>query len=124
MARTDLFVSVLRFAGCDCTNSGVTSRHNYVTVYASRDVIPEDADKDTSLVIVRRNIGGRPYIHAEPIVSVNKGSVGWMAGGNHIASSSSSMWNEFLGQDRNAQGFAIPVHDRQETVQQYATMCD
>ncbi len=124
MARTDLFVSVLRFAESDCTNSGVTSRHNYMTVYASRDVIPEDANEDKSLVIVRRNIGGRMFIHAEPIVPVNKGSVGWMSGGNHIATSSSSMWNEFLGLDRNAQGFAIPVHDRQETVHQYASFSE
>ena len=95
----------------DCTNNGVTKRHNRVILLPEGVKAPENATIPV-LKVVRRNIMGDIYIHAEPVTKVEGERVGWMAGGNFVYSSD-SRYREWIG------NYPIAVHDRCETVEDY-----
>lgn len=90
----------------DCTNRGITSRVDTVTVIDrdAREVFAPAADRP-AVKLVRRAIAGKPYIHAEPIKQP-VGVVGPMFGGNYI-------------ECREVAPYPIPMHDRFETQAQY-----
>lgn len=99
----------------DCTNGGVTSKNERVLVLPEGvEATPEQLmGKLPILKIVRRNIGGKPYLHAEPVNRPGKGSIGsWMAGGNFIYSCD-SRFREWICE------YPVSVHDRTETPEQY-----
>ena len=108
-----LIVSVLRDE-YDCTNGGISSGVN--TLLLVGDDIPKvhsrPRDSDRILKIVKRNIGGRVYIHAEPIHSPEKGFTPWSMGGNFVYSSD-SRFREFVND------YPIAVHDRSDTWENY-----
>jgi hypothetical protein len=111
--RKGLICDVLRSSSYgDSTNGGVTARHNEVLLVGPGVDGPfeEDEAKRPTLKLVRRNIFGRDYMHAEPLNQTEEGNVGWMAGGNFIYTSDSRFPNQY----------PISVHDRQETARQYA----
>lgn len=101
-----LRVTVLRNTLGDCTNKGLSSRHDSF-VLVSGDIpanfVPDE--KFQYLKLVKRNICGKVYLHAEPLTP--PAGIGWMAGGNFIYSSDS----RFPGD------YPISIHDRQETPQ-------
>lgn len=118
MKKTALNVSVLytTYGGVisDCTNGGVTSKSERVIL------VPEGVEAPTStlpvLKVVRRMIGGKPYLHAEPANRPGLDSMGtWMAGGNFVYSSD-SRFREWVSE------YPLSVHDRTETPEQYARM--
>jgi len=90
----------------DATNGGVTSKHKQV-VLIGEGVAEVFAPSETApaLRLVRKT----GYLYAEPVHQPN--GVGWMFGGNFIYSSDS----------RFPLRFPIPVHDRQESREQYAS---
>lgn len=102
----------------DCTNGGVTSKNERVILVPEGCTAEQIADlKATAtlpiLKVVRRNIGGREYLHAEPIDAPGRNPIGsWMAGGNFVYSSD-SRYSQWVAQ------YPISVHDRTETPEQY-----
>ena len=113
MTNKGLTVDVLRSAKYgDSTNGGVSSRFNeFVIVDPAVDEIFEATAKCPALKLVRRTIGGKLYIHAEPLAPVPSNCVGYMFGGNFVTSSDSRI--------RSINAYPIPVHDRIETARQY-----
>ncbi|MFA5768328.1 MAG: hypothetical protein WC871_02170 [Bacteroidales bacterium] len=76
---------------------------------------PFDSEKsgDTPVVkLVKRQIGGREYTHAEPVAQPPAGYTGWMSGGTFIYTSDS----------RFPSDYPIPLHDRTETWETYERM--
>ena len=92
----------------DCTNNGLTSVGDNFDLYfdtvdqpaSSNDV---DALPDDSLVLIKRNLFGKPAWYAKPASLVKSGTHSMM-GGNFIYTSDS----RFPGDA------PIPVHDRVE----------
>tara|TARA_B100000989_G_scaffold228036_1_gene175109 strand:+ start:527 stop:829 length:303 start_codon:yes stop_codon:yes gene_type:complete len=85
----------------DCTNNGLTSVGNSFDLYFdvdSVDNIPDDA-----LILVKRNLFGKPAWYAKP-ASLFKSGTQSMMGGNFVYTSDS----RFPGDA------PIPVHDRVE----------
>lgn len=119
MTVRGLRVDVLKPNGSDCTNGGVTSRFGtFVLVNPAvplGTVAPTEADART-LKVVKRTIGGRLYVHAEPLAPPPDGHIGWMAGGNFIHTSDSRYY-ELTGVP-----YPISVHDRSETPELYAAL--
>lgn len=113
--RTPLNVSVMyeTYGGkiSDCTNGGVTSKHERVILVPEGAEVPKDA-KMPVLKVVRRTFGGKPYLHAEPIEAVGAGRTGYMAGGNFVYSCD-SRYRQWVCE------YPIAVHDRTETWAQY-----
>lgn len=114
--KTALNVSVLyqTYGGVisDCTNGGVTSKNERVILVPEGVAIPENASLPV-LKVVRRNIGGKPYLHAEPVNRPGAGTMGtWMAGGNFLYSCD-SRFRTWVSE------YPISVHDRSETQEQY-----
>jgi hypothetical protein len=96
----------------DCTNGGVTSKFDdFVLVGPGIDEIFPATATRPALKIVRRNIGGKQYVHAEPVAPCPSNCVGYMFGGNFVTCSDSRV--------RAINEYPIPVHDRVETPQQY-----
>jgi hypothetical protein len=96
----------------NCSNGGISERHKAVVVVDEK--LPEifSASSDHPAVkIVRRVIGGEPYIHAEPIDPVPDGMIGYMFGGSFIYTSDSRFGE--------LSKYPIPLHDRWETMEQY-----
>ena len=108
--RKGISADVLR-GRYESTNGGVSSKYDSFLIIdpsieggylESNSTIPE-------LKLVRRNLAGREYVHAEPLEPVKKGNVGYMFGGNFIHTSDSRFPNDY----------PIPIHDRQETQEDY-----
>ena len=99
----------------DCTNGGVTSKFDdFVLVGPGIDEIFLATETRPALKIVRRNIGGKEYVHAEPLTPCPKNHVGYMFGGNFVTSCDSRV--------QAINEYPIPVHDRSETQAQYDRM--
>lgn len=109
-----MFVQIIR-SGSDSTNKGVTSPdHGFQSAILVNEpgksnrlpfVSPIFEVSERHPTLVLREKGGR--LCAEPIERPT--GVGWMFGGNFIYSSDSRFPNDY----------PIPVHDRQETKDQY-----
>ena len=103
--KKGLPVSVLRFrnGAMDCTAGGPSSRYDDFTLVDDEVVnVPfEPNDERPEINLVRRTIGGKPYVHAVP-ASLKGQQV--MFGGNYIVTSDSRFPNQY----------PIPIHDRVE----------
>jgi hypothetical protein len=99
-------VEVLRRADkYDCTMDGVSSKYDKFVLIGegirNPDTLPS---KDCpALVLIKREIMGSTYLHAEPLVQP-KGKSGPMFGGNYINSCEA----------RYPSQYPIPIHDRFE----------
>ena len=96
----------------DSSNGGISSQFDQAVVIDPS--MPEifEADKDSpALKLVRRNIGGSVYIHAEPVDPCPSNQVGYMFGGCFVYTSDSRF--------RNVCQYPIPLHDRSETQEEY-----
>jgi len=113
-----LLVFVLRDAdGTDCTANGITSQVKQLLLVDDSIQAPFDVKKDeVYLVLVRRTIAGRNYMHAEPrknglpLHTDEEGTM--MAGGNFVYTSDSRFPNQY----------PISVHDRFEDWKTYEAM--
>lgn len=105
-----LIASIFRDRNSDCSNGGISSRHDRVTIVNVEG--PFDPTPNAPAVkLVVRGIGGERVVHFEPVEPVAEGNVGYMAGGAFVASSDSRF--------RRAVGFygAVSLHDRQESAE-------
>jgi hypothetical protein len=113
MELTGLTVGVFREVDFpDCTANGITSKVSRILLVDDSIEGPFKVGKDeVYLVLVRRNICGREYIHAEPRKESfeMRGDRYGMFGGNFIYTSDSRFPNSY----------PIPVHDRFETLEEY-----
>lgn len=114
--------------GCDCTNGGVSASTSRFSLFDEavdlHGFVSPVADEPT--LLVKRDkvyLGG--YLYAVPADVVNgvvverpvpAGHVGWMNGGNLVASCDSRFSNVY--------GCALPVHDRSESYELYRAMGD
>lgn len=99
--------------GVNCSNGGISSRVNKAIIIG--DDIPqlfEARDDMPAIKIIRRNIGGREYIHAEPVNPCPSNEIGYMAGGCFVYSSDSRFRQLICD-------YPIALHDRSETQTQY-----
>lgn len=98
----------------DCTLNGISSKNNDVLLMFEEPEaqVFEESDNRPTLKIVRRNLFGREYIHAEPIGTGRAGHNSYMMGGNFLFSSDSRF-------SKLVSPYPIPIHDRQETAQEY-----
>lgn len=99
----------------NCSNGGISSRCSMVTVVGLGEdsEIREATDDAPAVKLVRRIIGGKLCVHAEPVDPVPEGHAGWMMGGSYISTSD--------GRFADAIGFygAVALHDRSETWAMY-----
>jgi hypothetical protein len=115
MIRKGLIVDVLReapnplFPNADTTNGGVSRKYNsFVLVGEGVPEVFEERKDLPALKLVKRNFGGRIYLHAEPFEKP-EGHVGPMSGGNFVYSCDSRFPNDY----------PISIHDRFETPEVY-----
>jgi hypothetical protein len=105
-----LHVSIYKDSMGDSSNNGISSRHEDVILVG--EGIPEifEASEDCPAVkLVKRYIGGREYVHAEPVEWGREDVIKGIFGGTFIYSSDS----------RFPSDYPIPLHDRQETQEIY-----
>lgn len=97
--------------GYDCTLNGITSKQNRLTLVDETISGPVEVEGDeVYLVLVRRNLFGGVYLHAEPRINGERISNNMcMAGGNFIYTSDS----------RFPSRYPISVHDRFESQELY-----
>ena len=95
----------------DCTNGGVTSTNDYFVLVPEGVEIPTES-RWPVLKVIRRNIGGRDYLHAEPVTPPGPNRTPYMFGGNYVTTSD-SRYREWVCD------YPIAVHDRSETWEQY-----
>lgn len=99
-----LIVSVYKSGDIDCTNGGPSSKFNRF-VLVDKDIQGPFSPSDDipAMVLVRRQLGGREYIHAVPASLADKQV---MFGGNFVYTSDSRL--------SAVAKYPIPVHDRVE----------
>lgn len=99
----------------NCSNGGISETHKEVLVVMEEkeaQVFDEKPERPTVKIVKRKLFGGEEYIHAEPIEGTKKGHIGFMAGGTFIYSCDSRFSNL-------VSPYPVPLHDRQETPEQY-----
>lgn len=107
MTVKGIFCDVLRTAGQDCTCNGVTAHSQCVLLVGDGVPAHFEARPDTPVVkLVRRDLGGREYMHVEPLESPQGSWNGPMAGGNFIYSTDSRF--------HTVSHYPLSVHDRFE----------
>ena len=99
-----IYTQVFRNSLGDCTANGLTSQLDSVDLYYSEDLnIELDQIPDDSLVLIKRELWGKPAWYAKP-ASLLKSNKHSMAGGNFVYTSDS----------RFPASAPISVHDRVE----------
>jgi hypothetical protein len=100
----------------NCSNNGISKWNKEVTIIsdinecAVFDIDPASQLSRPLVVIKHKRIGGEDYVYAEPLEEPE--GVGWMMGGCFIYSCDSRFRRHFSK-------YPIPLHDRQETQEQY-----
>ena len=119
-----LSVSIYRNAefNCDCTNNGVSSRHDRMILFwgckkeeAVNYCEKNGIGKETALWLNPRILWGCDHFFAEPLEKP-KNVVGPMFGGNFCYTSDSRLYR--FGGDYH---LPIPIHDRFETEKDYGS---
>ena len=112
-------VNIYRDNSGDCTLGGVSSK----TANMDRFILVDEKvggpfnveENEVYLIIVRRNLFGRVYMHLEPRINDKdlkpKGTVGSMMGGNFAYTSDSRF--------REVSDYPLPIHDRFESQELY-----
>ena len=102
-------VEVFRWHLGDCTNGGISGKHN--TLYLiSPEGWCEVEDTDERIIKVVEGFRGR--LHVEPVNDPNKREISYMSGGNFVYSSDG----------RFPFDYPLSVHDRSETLEDYEAL--
>jgi hypothetical protein len=89
----------------DSSNGGISSKTECVVLCKDNTTeIFEVDDNRPGVKIVKQHLFGKDYYHAEPIVPVPEGHIGYMFGGTFIYTSDS----------RFPFNYPLPLHDRSE----------
>lgn len=93
----------------DCSNGGISGKHDYV-ILCTEGNPPAEINGTPTVRLIRRHIDGE-YLHLEPVGDAPKGqTMGYMMGGCYVKGSSS------MGFPCK---YPLPLHDRSETPEQY-----
>lgn len=94
----------------NCSNNGISARHKDILLICEDGFMDVDLDNppENACKVVERDLFGKTYKHIEPLKSVDKGCVGYMAGGSFGYSCDSRF--------RRISDYPLPIHDRQETM--------
>ena len=113
-----LVVEIFRPANFpDCTNNGISGKvHKAILTGYGMTELFEPSSDCPELKIVCRILQGKKYYHCEPISGLIPHNVGWFMGGNFVYSCD--------GRYRNVIEYPMPIHDRQETQEQYNSLSD
>ena len=97
----------------NCSNDGISARYKDILLIHEEGYIDVDLDNppENACKVVTRFLFGRYYKHIEPLKPVEKGNVGYMAGGS-FAYCCDSRFGDISD-------YPLPIHDRQETQEQY-----
>lgn len=90
----------------DCTNEGVSGKTDTLYIECQRGAVEVEDDDPRLMEVVE---GYRGSFHLEPRNGKRKGCVGWMMGGNFA----------YTSDGRFGYGYPLPIHDRQETQEEY-----
>lgn len=94
----------------DCTNEGISSKYNDLLLICENGYIEIDENNlPENLVEVVEGFKGYKYLR--PYKKADKDKTGYMMGGNYAGSSDSRFCQ--INQ------YPLPIHDRQETWEQY-----
>lgn len=107
-----LRINVYKWNLGDRTNGGISSKYDDLLLVCNEGYIDIDENnlpENLVKIVVRKLFGGKEYKHIEPYKPADK--VGWMSGGN-FAYSCDSRFHELSD-------YPLPIHDRQETQEQY-----
>lgn len=100
---------ILRGPLGDCSNGGISGKHDHVILTDEKDA-PAEINGTPTVRLVRRRIAGE-YLHIEPIGDAPQGqTIGYMMGGCYVMGSSSMGFPS---------KYPLPLHDRSETPEQY-----
>ena len=93
----------------NCSNGGISSKVKSVILTGKRiaQIFEPDDDKP-EVRLEHRLVCGRPYLTAYPVEPIKKGNIGYMCGGCFI----------YTSDGRFPASYPIPLHDRQETLEQ------
>ena len=104
-----LTLHVYRWSLGDCTNGGISSRHDTLILVGDDVEGPVSVDLDNPpenvVKIVKRTICGRVYMHLEPLDGCGNGGSRWYMSGGNLGFSSDS---------RFPSDYALSIHDRAE----------
>ena len=105
-------VDIYKHRGGDCSNHGISERHNEILLICPDGFVDIDEDNppDNLCKVVKRNLFGRDYYHVEPVTRPN--GVGWMYGGCVVCTSDS----------RFRFDYPLKLHDRTESQEMYDMM--
>ena len=108
----------------DCTNGGVTSRHDRMTLFfgckreeALAYCQENGVDPDGCLVLIERTLWGEQHNYAAPLIH-QSGQCGPMFGGNFVYTSNGIL-AEAMGEKTSR---PIQVMDRYETEEEYLAL--
>lgn len=104
-----LRINIYKHNGSDCSNGGISSRHNEILLLCDDGYIDVDGTEETLCKVVTRNIMGEEYKHVEPVNG--KYGAGFMAGGCYVGSCDSRFGR--------ISEYPLALHDRCETWEQY-----
>lgn len=103
-----ILCSIYRSGMGDCSLNGISSKVQTVCLIDASG--PFEPTKDRPAVkLVKRNIGGKPYIHAVPVWAEGKEPKGCVMAGGCFIYTSDSRYNEAVGYSQ-----PIALHDRYE----------
>ena len=97
--------NIYKHQNTDCSNGGISHGHDSVLLVWDEDDVPETVNGTPVVKLVKRQLGGRLYLHAEPVSRPPKGFSGWMMGGCYIKTSDGRFPNDY----------PISLHDRMES---------
>ena len=107
-------VYIYKHRGEDFSNGGISSKYNEILILCEDGFVDVDTDNppENLCEIVKRELWGEEHWYVKPVAEVKSGNVGYMSGGC-VVNSCDSRWS------RLSKSRALPLHDRQETQEQY-----
>lgn len=99
-----LRVSIYKDRGSDCSNGGLSHYHDEVFLATDPENDPLTGQSLPVVKLVKRQLFGSEYVHAEPVERPPKGRSGYMAGGCFISTCDS----------RFPCRYPVSLHDRTE----------
>ena len=106
-----LIVQVFRWSLSDCTNGGVSSKHNQLCLTNVEGPFEPTDDAPAAVLMQHPSILQHCYIVPQELIDSGKA---FMAGGNFAHTSDSRFWMAINKMTGTRGSFAVSIHDRTE----------
>ena len=117
-----LYVTIYRYPNADCTNHGLSSKHNMLDCFDGdvedvKHYVEENGyDIHKCLYVVRRMLWGEPHPYLTPLDwAIKKPNGNVCFGGNYAVGD--SRWRLWFGHY-----LPLPIHDRVDTWEDYEAL--